>query len=73
MIDGYSTKQLKILIDVPQGDTTSPYPFILVLEILLLRIKLNKDLTFLRFEKSGYDDTHGGTLKYQYYNALLMT
>ena len=69
MIDGYSTKQLKILIDVPQGDTTSPYPFILVLEILLLRIKLNKDLTYLRFD----DDTHGGTLKYQYYNVLLIT
>ena len=39
MIDGHETK-----IGVPQGDTALPYLVILVLEILLMRIKLDDKL-----------------------------
>ena len=51
MIDGYITKQFNILRGVPQGDKASPYIFVIVLEILLLRIKHHKDLTFLKFNE----------------------
>ena len=34
MVDGYETKPFRIERGVPQGDTASPYLFILVLEIL---------------------------------------
>ena len=38
MIDGYETNPFKIERGLPQGDTASPYLFILDLEILLLRM-----------------------------------
>ena len=62
MIDGYPTKQFKILRGVPQGDTASPYIFIIVLEILLLRIKHDKNLTFLKFNVPGFNKMDGGDL-----------
>ena len=40
MVDGYETNPFRIERGVPQGDTASPYLFILVLEILLLRIMI---------------------------------
>ena len=46
-----------------QGDIASPYIFIIVLEILLLRIKHDKNLTFLKFNEPGFDDMDGGNLK----------
>ena len=63
MIDGYPTKQFKILRGVPQGDTASPYIFIIVLEILLLRIKHDPNLKFLKFNVPGFDPMDGGNLK----------
>jgi hypothetical protein len=47
---------------VPQGDTASPYIFIIVLEILLLRIKHDPDLKFLKFNVPGFDPMNGGNL-----------
>ena len=43
MIDGYETEPFKI-----EGDTASPYLFILVLEILLLRIMLDDNVTKMK-------------------------
>ena len=63
MVDGYPTKQFKILRGVPQGDTASPYIFIIVLEILLLRIKHDKNLTFLKFNIQGYNKMDGGDMR----------
>ena len=57
------TKQFNILRGVPQGDTASTYIFIIVLEILLLQIKHDKDLTFMKFNVPDYDDMDGGNLK----------
>jgi hypothetical protein len=62
MVDGHTTKQFNILRGVPQGDTASPYLFILVLEILLLRIKHDKNITLIKFETPGYTDMDGGKL-----------
>jgi hypothetical protein len=62
MIDGYPTKQFKILRGVPQGDKASPYIFIIVLEILLLRIKHDPNLKFLKFNFPGFDPMDGGNL-----------
>ena len=53
MIDGHKTEEFRILRGVPQGDTASPYIFIIVLEILLLRIKHDDKLTFLKFNHGG--------------------
>ena len=63
MIDGYPTKQFRILRRVPQGDTASPYIFILVLEILLLRIKHDPTLKFLKFNVPGFKPMDGGDLQ----------
>ena len=63
MIDGFKTKQFNLLRGVPQGDTASPYIFIIVLEILLLRLKHNKELTFIKFEFEEYTDCDGGKLE----------
>ena len=63
MIDGFKTQQFKILRGVPQGDTASPYIFIIVLEILLLRLKHDENLTFIKFEVEGYTDYDGGKLE----------
>ena len=63
MIDGHKTNHFNILRGVPQGDTASPYIFIIVLEILLLRIKHDKNLTFISFEEEGYEKFDGGNLK----------
>ena len=43
-IYGFETKPFKIERGVPEGDTASPYLFILVLEILLLRIMLDDNV-----------------------------
>ena len=48
MIDGYETLPFNIERGVPQGDTASPYLFILVLEILLLRILLDDNVTKIK-------------------------
>ena len=63
MIDGFKTEQFKILRGVPQGDTASPYIFIIVLEILLLRLKHDPDLKFLKFAVEGYTALDGGNLE----------
>ena len=63
MIDGFNTEQFKILRGVPQGDTASPYIFIIVLEILLLRLKHDPNLKFLKFEMEGYTALDGGNLE----------
>ena len=39
MVDGFLTSPFNIERSVPQGDTASPYIFIIVLEILLLKLK----------------------------------
>ena len=39
---------------MPQGDTSSPYLVILVLDILLIRIKLDTKLLKVTINKEGY-------------------
>ena len=46
MIDGFETKPFNIERGVPQGDTASPYLFILVLEILLIKFSSYSSLNF---------------------------
>ena len=48
---------------MPQGDTASPYIFIIVLEILLLRLKHDPNLKFLKFEVEGHSAYDGGNLE----------
>ena len=55
-------KQFEILRGVPHGDTASPYIFIIVLEILLLRIKHDLNLKFMKFNVPGFDPMDGGNL-----------
>ena len=62
MIDGFETKPFNIERGVPQGDTASPYLFILVLEILVLRIMLDDDVTKVRIMKDNYRPEDGGNL-----------
>ena len=50
MIDGFETQQFKVERGVPQGDTASPYLFILVLEVLLLKIQLDPNLERIKLE-----------------------
>ena len=63
MIDGFETRTFKIGRGVPQGDTASPYLFILVLEILLIRIKLDNKLLKVDIKKEGFKPEDGGNLK----------
>ena len=63
MIDGFETRSFKIGRGVPQGDTASPYLFILVMEILLIRIKLDNKLLKVNINKEGYRQEDGGYIK----------
>ena len=63
MIDGFETRSFKIGRGVPQGDTAFPYQFILVLEILLIRIKLDNKLIKVNITKEGYKQEDGGDIK----------
>ena len=56
MVDGYPRKQFNILRGVPQGDTESPYIFIIVLENFLLQIKHNKDLIYMKLNVPDHKD-----------------
>ena len=62
MIDGFETKSFKIERCVPQGDTASPYLFILVLEILLLRILLDDNVTKIKLTHPTHKKEDGGDL-----------
>ena len=63
MIDGHETDSLRIECGVPQGDTASPYLFILVMEILLLRIMSSKTLTKIKLTNPDHRDEDGGSIK----------
>ena len=62
MIDGYETMPFNIERGVPQGDTASPYLFILVLEILLLRILLDDNVDKIKLSHPNYNKEDGGDL-----------
>ena len=47
---------------MPQGDTASPYLFILVLEILLLRIQMDPNLERIKLEVRNYKPEDGGNI-----------
>ena len=62
MVDGYETNPFRIERGVLQGDTTSPYLFILVLEILLLRIMLDDNVTKIQLTHLTHNKEDGGFL-----------
>ena len=62
MIDRMIDERISNPKGVPQCDTASPYIFLIVLEILLLRIKHDDKLTFMRFEIPGFENCDGGNL-----------
>ena len=53
MIDGFETKRFRVERGVPQGDMASPYPLILLLEILLLIIQLDPNLEVRNYRVSS--------------------
>ena len=59
----YLMIEFRILRGVSQGDTASPYILTLVLEILLLRIKHDPNLKFLKFNVPGFEPMDGGNLQ----------
>ena len=63
MIDGHQTESFRILRGVPQGDTASPYIFIIVLELLLLNIKCNTKITIVQLNIVGCKPEDGGNLE----------
>ena len=62
MIDGFETRSFKIGRGVPQGDKASPYLFILVLKIILIRIKLENKLLKVTINTEGYKKEDGGDI-----------
>ena len=62
MIDGHETEPFNIERGVPQGDTASPFIFILVLEILILRLLNEPTLKPIKLEKPNYKNNDGGNL-----------
>ena len=62
MIDGFETKPIIIEQWVHQGDTASPYLFILVLEILLLRIMLDENVTKIKLTHPTHNKEDWGDL-----------
>ena len=62
MIDGYETDPINIERGVPQGDTPSPFIFIIVLEILLLRIRYDPTLIPIKLEIADHKPIDGGNL-----------
>ena len=63
MIDGYETDPINIERGVPQGDTASPFIFIIVLEILLLRIRYDPTLIPIKLEIADHKPIDGGNLE----------
>ena len=59
MIDGTETKSFKIERGVPQGDTASPFVFILVLEILLIKLMNDPILTPLKLSNQDFKAEDG--------------
>ena len=62
MIDGHESEPFNIERGVPQGNTASPYLFILVLEILLLKIQLDNNVTKIKLRNDLSKREDGGNL-----------
>ena len=63
MIDGTETESFNIERGVPQGDTASPFIFILVLEILIIKLMNDPILTPLKLSNQEFKDEDGGNLE----------